>query len=144
MNGDVLSDISTLAFNNGEQLEDFYRRILRHQKEIILSGEIVYPTRLLFQYTKELKKSEKLRAFIAPKMTYIITFHDKNGKSDVYTGGYIHGIYHYLEMIGSPTTLTTSGQRSRHFGPSYYSNNDSATTQPVIAALSMRQKIICE
>ena len=47
MNGDVQSDISTLAFRNGEQLEDFHSRILRLQQEIMLSGEIVSPTRLL-------------------------------------------------------------------------------------------------
>ena len=74
-------------------------------------------------------------------MIYLVTFLDKNGKSDVYEGGDIHGIYCYLEMIGAPTTLTTSGHRSHHFGPSYSSNNDSATLQPVIAALRMRQKI---
>ena len=67
---------------------------------------------------KALTKSEKLRAFIVPKMTDIITFLDNNVKSAVYTGGYIRGIYRYLEMIGAPTTLTTSGHRYHHFGPS--------------------------
>ena len=52
----------------------------------MLSGEIVSPTRLLFQYMKSLTKSEKLRAFIAPTMTDLITFIDKNGKFDVYEG----------------------------------------------------------
>ena len=92
---------------------------------------------------KALTKSEKLKAFIAPKMTDLITFFDNNGKSSVYTGGDIHGIYRYLEMIGATTTLTTSGHRSHHFGPSYSSNNDATTLQPVIAALRMRQKSIC-
>ena len=32
MNGDVQSDIATLAFNNGEQLEYFHSRILRLQQ----------------------------------------------------------------------------------------------------------------
>ena len=141
MNGDLQSDLSTLDFKNGEQLEYFHSKILRLQQEIMLSGEIVSPTRLLFQYMKALTKSEKLRAFIAPKMTDLITFLDNNGKSAVYTGGEIYGIYCYLEMIGDPTTLTNSGHRSHHFGPSYYSNNDAATLQPVIAALRMRQKI---
>ena len=117
MNGDVQYDLATLAFRNGEQLEDFHIRILRLQQEIMISGEIISPTRLLLQYMKALTKSEKLKAFIAPKMTDLITFIDKNGKSDVYDGGYIHGIYRYLEMIGAPTTLTTSGHRSHHFGP---------------------------
>ena len=59
----------------------------------MLSGEIVAPTRLLFQYTKSLTKSDTLRAFIAPEMTDLITFLENNGKYVVYTGGYIHGIY---------------------------------------------------
>ena len=82
----------------------------------MLSGEIVSPARLLIQYMKALTKSEKLKSFIAPKMTDLITFTDKNGKSAVYDGGDIHGIYRYLEMIGAPTTFTTSGRCSRHFG----------------------------
>ena len=110
----------------------------------MLTGEIVSPTRLLFQYMKALTKSEKLKAFIAPKMTDLITFLDKNGKSNIYEGRDIHVIYRYLEMIGDPTTLTTSGHRSHNFGPSSSSNNDATTLQPIIAALRMRQKRICE
>ena len=48
-----------------------------------------------------------MRAFIATKTTDLITLLDNNGKSAVYTGGDINGIYIYLEMIGAPTTLTT-------------------------------------
>ena len=118
MNGDVQSDLATLAFRNGEQLEYFHRRILRLQQEIMLSGEIISPTRLLFQHMKAFTKSEKLRVFIAPNMTDLITFIDKNGKYADYDGGYIHGIYRYLEMIEAPTTLTTSGHCSHHFGSS--------------------------
>ena len=103
----------------------------------MLSREIFSPTRLLFHYMKALSKSEKLRAFIT-------TFLDNNRKYDVYTGGDINGIYRYLEMIGAPITLTTSVQRSHHFVPSSSSNNDAANLQPVIAALRIRQKIICE
>ena len=40
--------------------------------------------------------------------------------------------------------MTTSGHRSHHFVSSSSSNNDATTLQPVIAALRMRQKIICE
>ena len=47
-------------------------------------------------------------------------------------------------MIGAPTTFSTSGHRYHNFGPSYSSNNDETTLQPVIAALRMRQKSICE
>ena len=76
----------------------------------MLSGEIVSPTRLIFHYMKALSNSDKLRAFIAPNMTYIIAFLDNNGKSAVYTGVDIHGIYRYLEMIVAPKTFTTLGQ----------------------------------
>ena len=79
LNGDVQSDIATLAFKNEEQLEYFHIRILRLQQKIMLYGEIISPTRLLFQYMKALTKSEKLRAFMAPKMTDLITFLDNNG-----------------------------------------------------------------
>ena len=61
---------------------------------------------------KVFSKSDKLKAFIASNMADIITLLDNNGKSTVYIGGNIHGIYCYLEMIGTPTTLTTSGQKS--------------------------------
>ena len=144
MNGDVQSDIATLAFKNGEQLEDFHGRILRLQQRIMLSGEMVSPTKLLFQSIKAFSKSYKIRAFIVPKMTGLITFLDNNRKSTFYIGLDIHGIYSYLEMIGTPTTLTTSGQRSHNFSPSYSINNDTATLQPVIADLCTRQKSICE
>ena len=60
MNGDFKSDLATLAFRNGEQLEDFHSRIIRLQENIMLSGEIFSPTRLLLQYMKVLTKSEKL------------------------------------------------------------------------------------
>ena len=66
---------------------------------------------------KALSKSDKIKTFIEPKMTDIVTFLDNNKKMDFYTGLNIHLLYCYLEMIGSPTALTTSGQSSRHFGP---------------------------
>ena len=69
----------------------------------------------------------KLKAFIATNMTYLITLLENNGKYAVYTGGNIHGIYCYLEMIGYPMTLITLGQRSHNFSPSSDINNDSAT-----------------
>ena len=92
---------------------------------------------------RSFSKSDKVKAFIAPKMTYLITFLDKNVISDVYTGVNIHGLYRYLEMIGDTTTFTTSGQRYHHFVPSYSNNNDTAILQPVISALRMIQKSIC-
>ena len=72
-------------------------------------------------------------------MTYIITFLDNNRKYAVYTGGYIHGIYRYLEIIGDPTTLTTSGQRSHNFGPLCSINKYTSSLQPVIVDLRMIQ-----
>ena len=80
MNGDVQSDLSTLAFKNGGQLEYFHSRIIKIQQEIILSGETVSPTKLILQYMKEFSNSDKLKAFIAPKMTDLITFLDNNVK----------------------------------------------------------------
>ena len=77
-------------------------------------------------------------------MKYFTTFLDNNRKSAVYTGRYIRVIYRYLEMIGAPTTFTTSVQRYHHFSPSYSSNNDAGTLQTVIADFLMRQKNICE
>ena len=37
VNGDVQSDLSTLVFKNGQQLEYFHSRIIILQQEIILS-----------------------------------------------------------------------------------------------------------
>ena len=141
-NGDVQYYLTTLEFNKQEQLKDFHGRIIRLQKEIILSRETVYPKIILFQYTKALSKSDKIKSFITPNITDIITFRDNNGKLYVYTGEYIHGLYRYLEMVGAPTTLTTSFQRK--FCPSYPTNNDTATLQPVIADLLILQKTIWE
>ena len=77
-------------------------------------------------------------------MIYHITFLDNNRKSDVYTEGNIHGIYHYLEMIGAQTELTTSVQRSYHFDPSYSINNYISSLPTVISDLCMIQNSICE
>ena len=89
-----------------------------------------------------LSNSTKLEVFIAPKMTDIITFLDPNRRLSVYIGVNIHGLNCYLEIIGSPNILTTSGQLSRHFGPLFYTNNDIETLQPVIADLYVQQKTI--
>ena len=96
MNGGVQSDLAILESNKREHLEDFHIIIIRLQQEIILSGDIFSPTTLLFQYMKAFSKSDELRAFIVPKIKCLITFLDNNGKSSVYIGGYIHGIYSYL------------------------------------------------
>ena len=80
MNGDVKSDLSTVAFMNREELEDFISRIIRLQQKINLSKETISPTRLLFQYMKALSKIDKLKKFIETKMTDLITFLYKNLK----------------------------------------------------------------
>ena len=49
MNGDVQSGLANMEFNNGEQLEDFHSMIFRLEQEIVLSGETVSLTGILFQ-----------------------------------------------------------------------------------------------
>ena len=140
MNGDVKFDLATLDFKNGEQFEYFHIRILIIQQEIIISGEIFSPTRLLFRYMKEFSNIDKLRAFIAPKMIDLITLPDNNGKYAVYIVGDIRCIYHYLEMIGAPTIFTTSGHLSHNFITSYSRKNYVANLQPVIAAFFLEDE----
>ena len=82
MKGYVYYDLSKLAFNAVEQIKDFHSRIIRIQQYTILLVETVYPTRLLYQYIKALSKSDKLKVFIASKMTYLLTFLDN--KNNVY------------------------------------------------------------
>ena len=91
---------------------------------------------------KSLSKIDKLKAFSAPKMIDPITLFNKNGKPYIYTGWNINGINHYLEMIGTPTNLTSSGQISHYFGTSSSINNNKASIQIVIIALCVEQKII--
>ena len=78
MHGAVQSYPATPAFKNGEQLEDFHGRIIRLQQEIMISGEIVSPTSILFQYTKALSTSDNLIYFIALKITDLIKVSDNN------------------------------------------------------------------
>ena len=80
MNGDVQSDLFTLAFKNGEQIENVHRRILSFQQEIILSGETVSTTRLLLQYMEAFSKRERIKTLIAPKMRDLITLIENNEK----------------------------------------------------------------
>ena len=61
INGDFQSELATPEFNNGEQLIDFYSRIIILRQKINLSGETVYPTIILFQHMKELSNSDKLK-----------------------------------------------------------------------------------
>ena len=93
MNVDFRSDLPTLAFKNAEQIDDSHIRIIILQQEIILYVETFSSTRLHLQYMKALSKRNKLKSFIAPNITDLITLLDNNGKPDIYTGGNIHGIY---------------------------------------------------
>ena len=91
---------------------------------------------------KSLSNCYKLKLYVAPKITDIINFLDNNGKSAVYMGVNIRVICLYLDIIGDPTTLTTSGQHSHHFVHSSSVNNDTSSIHTVIAALCMIQKSI--
>ena len=75
---------------------------------------------------EEFSNSDIIKSFVAPNMTYLITFLDNNGKFSAYIGVNIHGVCSYLEIIGYPKTVTPSGQRSHHFGPSYSIKNYTA------------------
>ena len=66
---------------------------------------------------KAFLKRDKIKAYIVHNMKDLITLLEKNIKYAVYTGENIHVLYHCLDMIGVPTTLTTSGQLSHNFGP---------------------------
>ena len=91
-----------------------------------------------------LSNSDKIKALIAPKMTYLTTLLKNKLKLPVYTGVNILGIYRYPKIIGAPNTLTISSHSSNNFGPSYYTKNNTATLQLVITALPVQQNIICE
>ena len=143
MNSDVQYDLSTLIFKNWEQLEDFHIIIIILQQEINLSGESVYPTRLIFRCMKSLAKCDKLKEFLVPKMTDLIILRCNNGQLDIYTEGNIHGLYCYLEIIRSPTYLNSSVNSSNHVGNSFFTNNGTATLHIVISALHIIKKGIC-
>ena len=68
-------------------------------------------------------------------MIDLITFLDNNVRLAIYTGGNIHELYRYLEIIGDPTNLTSSVQCYHHFCTSSSTNNDKATLNSVIAYL---------
>ena len=85
-----------------------------------------------------------MRDLIAPKMKNLTTFLDNNWKYAFYIGGDINWIYCYLDIIGAPTILTTSGQHYHHTSPSSSINNDTTSIQTVIAVLCTIHKRICE
>ena len=90
MNGDVQSDLATLTFKNVEKLEDFHSRIIRLQQYLILYGETISPTRLIFQCIKSLLTSDKLKSFMVPKMIDLIKFLENYRKLAVYKEVNIH------------------------------------------------------
>ena len=75
-------------------------------------------------------------------MTNLIILLKNNRNMSVYTGGDIHGLYSYIEIIVSPTILTTSDHFYHHFSPSSSTNNDIEIIQKVVAAPCMIQKSI--
>ena len=93
---------------------------------------------------KALLNSDKLKALIATKMTYLIIFLDNNGEYAVYTGVNITGIYRYINIIGAPKIFTTLGWLPHHFVPSSSIENDTEYLHTVISDLCMTQKRICE
>ena len=120
----------------------FYSRIFRLQQEINLSVETVSSTRLLLQYMKSLSKCDKIKASINPKLKDLITFLDNNGKLAIYAGKNIHVIYCYLEIIGTPTNLTSSVRHSHNFGTSSSTNNYTVTLQTVVSGIHVWKKFI--
>ena len=76
---------------------------------------------------KALSKIDKLKSLIIMKITDITTLPDNSVKLDVYTDRNIHGLYRYIEMVGSKMTLNTLGQLFHQFGSSSIINNDTAT-----------------
>ena len=73
MNFDDQSKLSTLAFNNAEQLKEFHSIIIILQQEIVLYVETVSPTIIIFYFVESLSKRDKPKALIAPNMTHLIT-----------------------------------------------------------------------
>ena len=89
---------------------------------------------------KDISKCGAIKAFIAPKMTYLIAYVVNHGKEELYYGSDINYLYNYLGMVRSPTTLTHSSQHYHYFGPK--TNTDSVSTHPVIVSLRGIQIII--
>ena len=59
-----------------------------------------------------------------------------------YYGSYINYLYHYPEIIGSPTILTYLGQNYHSFY--IKTNTESGYLHPVISYLRVKQRIICK
>ena len=71
-------------------------------------------------------------------MTDFTALLENNRGSDIYTGGNIHGLYCYLEIIGSPPTLITLVTALIILVNLSSTNNDTAILRPVIAYLRTR------
>ena len=91
---------------------------------------------------KELPKSEKLKLFIAPKITYLITFLDNNGNASIYKGRNIHYLLRYPEIIGYPNNLNSSSRRYHCFGNS--KKNDTTSLQYIVEALCSFKKLFVD
>ena len=85
-----------------------------------------------------LSESDKLKEFVAPKITDLITFLDHHSKIAICTGENIHDLYNYLDMIGYSTNLNYPVQHYHPFDTSYSTNNGTASIHTVIANICVR------
>ena len=102
----------------------------------------MYPTRIIFQYTKALSKCGGIKVFISPNMADLVTYLYRHSKEVKYYGSDIHDLYHYLYMIGCPTTLTCSGWCYQSID--IKTNIDLGSMHPVISSLRGKQQIFCK
>ena len=105
MNGGVKSDLTNLAFKNEEQLECFSLYNYHTSTGNYPIWKTFSPNIFIFRYMKTFSKSDKIKAFIASIMSYLIRSLGNNRKLSVKTGGVINGLYRYLNISRSPTTL---------------------------------------
>ena len=77
-------------------------------------------------------------------MIDLLKFFDNNGKTAIWIGEIIHGLYSYLDIILSLNNLTSSVHIYHPIGKSFSSNNCTDCLRLVIADLYVRQNIICE
>ena len=120
-----------------EYLSDLNNRVTYLEKLSLLQDFFSFIWRH-FQIVVNSRHSLRPRWHISPHSSTTI----KNQLST--QGGVVREIYHYLYIIGYPTTLTYSVQWYRHFCPWSSTNNDTETLQTVIIALHFLQKTICE
>ena len=117
------------------EFSDFNRKLPYMEKLYLLQ----YFSSIIWRYFKEKKKTQRIH-FSQDERYHQTTWQQQKIC-------FLHRRKHYWnlllsKMIGSPTTLTTSGQCYNHFGLSSSINNYKAYLQTVITDLHMRQKSI--